>query len=83
MERKKQRIEALRIYSRNHLPLYVMDGSKSHCGKDAASYRFTDLPSYRRAVVQRHRFTVMCLYAVISLVQQIHDALYLRISNEL
>ena len=83
MERKKQRIEPMRIYGREALPLCVMDGSDNHCDKDAVSYRFTDLLSYRRTVVQHHRFAAMCLYAVISLFQRVHNALYPRISNEL
>ena len=83
MERKKQRTEPLRIYTRKALPLYGADDSDNYCGKDAVSYRFTDLLSYRRTVVQHYRFTVMCLYAVISLIQRVHNALYPQISNEL
>ena len=83
MERKKQRIEPLRIYSRKALPLYEADDSDNHCGKDVVSYRFTDLRSYRRTVVQHYRFAAMCLYAVMSLIQRVHNALYPQISNEL
>ena len=48
MERKIQRFETLRTYCRKALPIYGADGSNSYCGKEAVSYRFTDLLSYRR-----------------------------------
>ena len=83
MERKKQRIEALRIYRSEPAQPCLTDGSDSRCGKDAVSYRFTDLLSYRRVVVQHRRFTAMRLYGVILLALQILDALRQRISNEL
>ena len=83
MERKIQRFETLRTCRRKALPIYGADGSENCCGKDAVSYRFTDLLSYRRIVVQHHRFTAMRLYGVLSLALQILDALRQRISNEL
>ena len=82
MERKKQRIEALRIYRSEPAQPCLTDGSDSRCGKDAVSYRFTDLPSYRRAVVLLPRFTAILAYAVQSLVQQVRKALNLRVSKE-
>lgn len=82
MERKKQRIEALRIYRSEPVPPYLTNGSGSRCGKDAVLYRFTDLPSYRRAVVLLPRFTAILAYAVQSLVQQVRKAMNLRVSNE-
>ena len=82
MERKKQRIEALRIYRSESALLYLTDGSDSRCSKDAVAYRFTDLPSYRRAVVLLPRFTAIFAYAVQSLVQQVRKALNLRVNNE-
>ena len=82
MERKKQRIEALRIYRSEPAQPCLTDGSDSRCCKDAVSYRFTDLPSYRRAVVLLPRFTAILAYAVQSLVQQVRKALNLRVSKE-
>ena len=83
MERKIQRFETLRTCCRKALPIYGAGGSNSYCGKEAVTYRFTDLLSYRRVVVQHRRFTAMRLYGVILLALQILDALRQRISNEL
>ena len=83
MEQQIERFASLRTSCRKALPIYGTDGSDSRCGKDAVSYRFTDLLSYCRIDILHRRFTAMCLHVGVSTVLQIFDALCLRTSNEL
>ena len=83
MERKIQRFETLRTCCRKALLIYGADGSDSYYGKDAVSYRFTDLLSYRRAVVLHRQLTAAGQYVLLSLALQIFNAFCQRISNEL
>jgi len=68
MEQQIERFASLRMRCRKALPTYGTDGSDIRCGKDAVSYRFTDLLSYCRTDVLHRRFTAMRLHVGVSTV---------------